>query len=301
MKKIHGPTYRYSGEILTEPEMILVTDHHYDEESQCDHVAQLLQASTCQHQVFFDHVVQQDIFDFEVHAFPTIMARECLEFERQQIQPYWGQKEYAFNFMINKQRNHRTLLLGYIDEFEIRNYRHTLCWEQSPVASIPVTDYRIGDETIIQRGLLNGSYPNALTYQHLLQKNVFEPTAVSLITEPCYYERETIVTEKTIMAIYGGTVPIWVGGWRIPDYMRQIRFDVFDDVVDHSYQNLNDPEERCRRAVVDNLHLLQTPVKVDHSRLRHNFDLIKTNPWMSQVNSLIEIYPDLWCEIHRWV
>lgn len=297
MKKIHGPTYRYSGEILADPEMILVTDHHYDEESQCDHVAQLLQASTCCHQIFFDHVVQQDLFDFEVHVFPTLMARECFEFEQQQIQSNWGQKKYAFNFMINKPRNHRMLLLDYVDQFGLINYCHSLCWDQSPVSSVSVTDYRIGNETVMQNGFRNGSYPNALTYQLLLQKNVFEPTAVSLITEPCYYERETIITEKTIMAIYGGTVPIWVGGWRIPDYMRQIGFDVFDDVVDHSYQNLNDPAERCRRAVVDNLHLLQEPIEIDHSRLHHNLDLVKTNPWMIQINRLIETYPVLGSEI----
>lgn len=293
MLRIHGPTYRYSGEILTEPEVILVADHHYDEENECDHVARLLAASSCQHQVFFDHVVQQDVFDFEVHSFPTLMAKECAEFERQQIVPDWTHKTHAFNFMINKPRNHRMLLLGYIDEFGLTNYCHSLCWDQSPATSVPVTDYRIGNETVMQKGFRNGSYPNAMTYQLLLQKNVFEPTAVSLITEPAYYERETIITEKTVMAIYAGTVPVWIGGWRIPDYMTSMGFDVFDDLVDHSYQCLDDPKERCRKAVIDNLHLLKEPVDVDPDRLQHNLDLIKTNPWLVQVNSLIEIYPDL--------
>lgn len=293
MLRIHGPTYRYSGEILTEPEVILVADHHYDEENECDHVAQLLAASTCEHQVFFDHVVLQDVFDFEVHSFPTLMAKECLEFERQQIKPDWTRKTHAFNFMINKPRNHRMLLLGYIDEFGLTNYRHSLCWDQSPVGSVAVTDYRIGNETVMQRGFRNGSYPNAMTYQLLLQKNVFEPTAVSLITEPAYYERETIITEKTVMAIYAGTVPIWIGGWRIADYMTSMGFDVFDDLVNHSYQRLADPRDRCRQAMVDNLHLLKDLVKVEVARLQHNLDVLRTNPWLSRVNSLIETCPDL--------
>jgi hypothetical protein len=293
MIKIHGPSYRYSGEILTEPEVILVTDHHYDEENQCDHVARLLAASTCQHRVFFDHVVQQDVFDFEVHSFPTLMAKECVEFERQQIEPNWSYKTHAFNFMINKPRNHRMLLLGYIDEFGLTNYRHSLCWDQSPVSSVPVTDYRIGDETVMQKGFRAGNYPNAMTYQLLLQKNVFEPTAVSLITEPAYYEHETIITEKTVMAIYGGTVPVWVGGWRIADYMKDLGFDIFDDIVNHNYQRLADPEQRCRRAVLDNQHLLQNTVQVDHQRLRHNLDLLQSNPWLGQIKDLIKTYPDL--------
>jgi hypothetical protein len=293
MKKIHGPTYRYNGEVLTNPELILVSDHHYNELDRCDHVAQLLAASPCRHLVFFDHVVQQDILDFECFYFPTLLARECLEFSRQEIKPYWQEKTHAFNFMINKPRNHRLLLLHMINELGLTNYCHSLCWEQSPVESVSVTNYLIGDEVVMEKGVRNGSYINAITYQALLQKNVFEPSCVSLITEPAYYERETIVTEKTIMSIYGGTVPIWVGGWRIPDYMTKMKFDIFDDIVDHSYQKLDCPEQRVRRAIVDNIDLLMQPIQVDLARLQHNLDLVNANPWLSQVNSLIETYPEL--------
>ena len=135
--------------------------------------------------------------------------------------------------------------------------------------------------------------PLQMTYQKLLQSNVFESTAISIITEPAYYERDTIVTEKTLMAIYGGTVPLWFGGWRIPDYMRSLGFDVFDDIIDHSYQNLPDPEQRCREAVNRNIHLLKNLTVIDHKRLQHNLDLVKSNPWQTQVNNLIKTYPDL--------
>jgi hypothetical protein len=302
LKVIHGPTYQYQGERLDVPTKIIVQDHCYNETTQTFPLQDLLDNSTCNpahHTLVFDHVLQQDEFaQYQCLYMPSLLAREALEFVEQSISPNWNSKKYAFNFMINKPRNHRMLLLDYIDQSKTGKYRHTLCWGQSTAPSIPVTDYRIGNETIMERGFLNGSYTNALTYQCLLQKNVFEPTAVSLITEPCYFERETIITEKTIMAIYGGTIPIWVGGWRIPDYMRKMGFDVFDDMVDHRYQNLNDPRERCRRAVVDNLHLLQEPIEIDHSRLHHNLDLVKTNPWMIQVNRLIETYPVLRSEIY---
>jgi hypothetical protein len=256
-------------------------------------VAQLLKASTCQHLVVFDHVVQQDILNFECLHFPTLLARECQEFDEQKISPNWQQKTHAFNFMINKPRNHRLLLLHMISELKLTNYCHSLCWQDSPVDSVPVTNYLIGNEIVMEKGVRNDSYVNAVTYQALLQKNVFEPSCVSLITEPAYYERETIVTEKTIMAIYGGTVPIWVGGWRIPDYMAKMKFDIFDDIVDHSYQMLDDPEQRCQRAILDNLDLLMQPIQIDPARLQHNLDLVRTNPWLNQVDSLIETYPEL--------
>lgn len=289
---IHGPTYRYSGELLTEPTLVYVRDHHYNEQDQCFHLKSLLDGSQ-EHTVIFDHVVQHDEFLSNPVYFPALLAREANEFARHNIVPNWSNKTRAFNFMINKPRVHRSLLLKIISEQGLTNYQHSLCWKDSPVQAISVTDYRISREDIMDQGLRNGSYPNALTYRELLKSCVFEPTSVSLITEPAYYERETIVTEKTIMAIYGGTIPIWVGGWRIPDYMQSLGFDIFSDLVDHRYQSLADPEQRCVQAVMDNIHLLRQLVYVDHLRLQHNLDLVKSNPWLTQVNSLIETYPDL--------
>jgi hypothetical protein len=297
---IHGPTYCYQGETLEKPTLIYVRDHHYNEQQQCYHLQKLL-AGSQEHTVIFDHVLQHDEFLTNPVYFPLLLAREIHEFNQQNITVDWSYKNVAFNFMINKSRPHRLWLLEIIDQLSLTNFSHSLCWQESPHQSIPVTDYRIGKELTLSRGLKNNQYPNALTYAELLQKSVFERSCVSIITEPIWYERETIVTEKTIMAIYGGTIPIWFGGWRIPDYMRSIGFDVFDDIVDHSYQNLPDPEQRCREAVNRNIHLLKNLTTVDQSRLEHNLNLVKSNFWLTQINSLIKIYSDLHTVVPSWL
>lgn len=295
MIQIHGPTYRYRGEILTEPTLIFVVDHHYNEQEQCHHLKKLINTNpTIKHTVVFDHVLAHDEnYSANCIYFPRLLAREAQEFIQQKIQPNWNRKEIAFNFIINKPRPHRNLLLQLVDELNLTNYRHSLCWQSSPVKSVATTDYRIGNEIVLERGIKSNTHRNAEIYQHLLQTDIFETSCVSVITEPAYYERETIVTEKTLMAIYGGTIPIWMGGWRIPDYMQLQGFDIFDDIVNHSYQSLPDPEQRCRSAIMDNIHLLHEPVSVDHARLQHNLDLVKSNPWLDQINNLIKTYPDL--------
>lgn len=295
MIKLHGPTYRYQGEILNSPTIIFVEDHHYDEYEQCHHLKKLLNANPAiKHTVVFDHVLANDEhYPANCVYYPKLLARESCEFIKQQIHPIWNKKEVAFNFIINKPRPHRNMLLRLVDNLNLTSYRHSLCWQTSPVESISTTDYRIGNEIVVDQGIKSNTHLNAEIYQHLLQQRVFEPSCVSIITEPCYYERDTIVTEKTLMAIYGGTIPIWFGGWRIPDYMRSVGFDVFDDLVDHSYQNLDDPEHRCRESVNRNMHLLKNLTTVDNKRLQHNLELVKSNPWLIQVNSLIETYPSL--------
>lgn len=297
MRILSGPTYRYQGETLTDPEIIVIQDHHYD--SQEGYALQrLLDASECpadQHLLVFDHVLRQDEFsDYHHVCLPLLLAAECQEFTSQGIQPCWNTRDRAFNFMINKPRPHRFILMDTIQRLGLDDYLHSLCWQED-YKDISSTRYLFGDETCMDRGVRNGKYKNAETYDLLLKSTVFEPTCVSLITEPAFYERETIITEKTLMAIWAGTIPIWVGGWCCADTMRDFGFDVFDDIVDHSYQNLPDPKDRAEQAVIKNQKLLTRAFDLSaiSPRLRHNLDLVKQNVFFDKVKQLLMTYPNL--------
>ena len=302
MIEIFGPTYRYQGEILSQPEILVIRDHHYDETQRMFHVKELLNNGVCDpnhHAIVFDHVLRHDdeLKDYNLIYFPSFLARENMEFLQQNIVPDWKEKTHIFNFMINKPRPHRKFLLELIRRFELDNFCHSLAWRSNPVNDISVTDLKFGNEVVLDYGIKNGHYKNARTYQLLLQKTIFEPTCVSLITEPAFYERETIVTEKTLMAIYGGTMPIWVGGWRIADYMCEQGFDVFADIVDHSYQTLSDPWDRCAQAIQLNQKILKDPsliksfVSQHQDRLIKNVELLQQNIFNKQCHTSLQNCP----------
>lgn len=291
MIEIHGPTYKYKGERLEKPEIIWINDHCYNEDDQCFHVERLLEAGPCDpqlHTLVFDHILHDDeLSDYNIMYFPIFLASECQEFIDQDIQPFWDIKTRIFNFSINKPRIHRKFLLEEIERLGLTSYRHTLAWQHNPVNSIPVTDYKFGPETAMAQGIKNGNFKNAETYDKLLKKNVFEPSCISIITEPCFYEREALITEKTFMAIMGGTLPIWFGGWKNAQSLKKYGFDVFDDIVDHSYETLEDPRERCVQALERNLHLfdlekMQKIIKDNRHRLQHNVDLLMSNPFLQE-------------------
>jgi hypothetical protein len=208
--------------------------------------------------------------------------------------------------MINKPRLNRIRLLEYVEREQLTNRLYALPWRHSDYASIPVTDYRIGEEVVLDQGVKNRHYPNALTYQQLLQRQVFEPTCVSLITEPCYLEREIMITEKTVMAMYAGTLPIWIGGWRLPDAMRDLGFDVFDDIVDHSYSTLADPVARLDQALIKNQRLLtdfdlvRDFIAVNQQRLQHNVDLLEQNVFLDLVHQQVQQNPRLGAIAQLW-
>lgn len=301
MIQIHGPTYIYSQETLERPEIIFVRDHHYNPDEHCYHVEKLLENSLCDpqhHLLVFDHVNTQDeLTKYPYVCLPTFLARENREFIQQQIVPNWNNKTTTFNFMINKPRTNRRRLLQLLEQHNLTDYCHSLAWKTNNINSIPVTNYMFGSEIALDQGVRNGSFNNALTYNQLLKKSVFEPTCISLITEPAYYEKETIVTEKTLMALYAGTIPIWVGGWRIANYMTSMGFDVFDDIVDHSYQTQQDPERRCNLAVELNLDLLtnfdRAHQVLDPARLHHNYTLLQKNVFLDDVIEKTNTHPEL--------
>ena len=320
MIEIFGPTYRYNGEILTEPDVIFINDHHYDDELHCFHLKNLLENSACdpqQYLLVFDHMGHEDQLHTYNHvSLPIFLAASCVEFAQQKITPNWHNKTHTFNFMINKPRPNREFLLLLIEHFELSNYTYSLCWKKAQVnrrllisntqskvyqdimrdtaMNIPEKSYTFGQEIFLDHGLRYGHVKNAENYAGLLQTTVFEPSCISLITEPSFYERETLKTEKTIMAIYGGTLPIWVGGWGIPDSMRQLGFDVFDDIVDHSYEHMADPWDRAYHAVEKNLKLLTNPdlardfVSANHARLQHNVDLVEQNVFLKYCRQKID-------------
>jgi len=308
--KIFGPSYRYQGEILTEPEIIYLDDHHYDEINQCFHLEALLDNSACdpqEHLVVFEGFGHDDILAKYNHVcISGYPGRTGLEFANEGITPDWTRKTKTFNFMINKPRLHRNFLLMLIQHFKLDNYSYSLPWRNNQLScsgllkltenneyrqiimnnatvDIPVTDYRFGTEVVLDQGVQNGPYRNPLIYDKLLRTTVFEPSCVSLITDPIFFERETKISEKTFMAFYGGTIPIWVGGWRSADRLREIGFDMFDDIVDHSYQALPDPMDRAYYAVERNLALLRDFDRVHQfvmanlARFQHNLELCQSN------------------------
>lgn len=286
--------YRYKGEILTNIETIHVIDHHYDEQNDVWPLQQLLDASTVdpyKHTLLFDMHIHDDVFaKYNPLCIPLFCADTVVQFQKENIVPDWTNKTVPFNFMINKVRPHRIKLLKMIEDSQLVNFTYSLPWMYNPYSSVKPTNYMIGTEVQMEQGIRSGSITNGKNYKQLLQKKVFEPSCISLITEPTYIEQEALITEKTIMAIYGGTIPIWVGGWRCADAMREQGFDVFDDIVDHSYENLADPWDRIHKSVELNQELLSSftissPIL---TRLQYNLDLMLNGVFEREVEKQLD-------------
>jgi len=316
---IHGPTYTYRGEQLDAPTLLFVVDHHCSQWASEFEVKKLLANSKCNskdHVVVFDHVVaQKEFLENSCICMPYLLVKEEQQFNRWKPTVNLSAKTSTFNFMINKARPNRDFLLMLIEYFNLTDYKYTLCWDTAIINrsahQAKINDKEYADITGVvplnfkkhcyvtehdtehHGGLDHGTQPNMYFYTQALQKNIFEPTCISLITEPGMIEQETIPTEKSLYAFYSGTMPLWVGGWGIPDYFKSLGFDIFDDILDHSYQYLEHPWDRCYYAVKNNLYWLNNFdrthkfVRAHQSRFQHNLDLFKNNVFFNQATKII--------------
>ena len=97
------------------------------------------------------------------------------------------------------------------------------------------------------------SWDNVKNWE-LLQP-VYTHCRTNIVTETMYSSQTNIVTEKTLMALLALQVPIVIGHKGVIAECQILGFDMFDDLVDISYDYYSD-EIRWHRAIELNKHII---------------------------------------------
>jgi hypothetical protein len=179
----------------------------------------------------------------------------------------------AKNFIsLNRgQRNHRTYLVSALYGRELDNYG-MISHLSFPVAeslSDAVQYYYLADSQyeLANRGfkrfarteessnIYSIQNDNLTNFdQNLLPK--YNNSLIELVSETSYNEHSFNITEKTLHFIYGSNFPIMISSPGTVDFLRNMGIDMFDDVVDHSYDLVLDPALRINSAIDLNLAIL---------------------------------------------
>lgn len=127
-----------------------------------------------------------------------------------------------------------------------------------------VYDYLIGRDNSIVTLFDNSSYnvpyykdydfDNVANFIKLI--DIYQMCPVNVVTETLYYTSHGIITEKTLDAFASLQLPIVIGYKGIVDDIRNYGFDMFDDIIDHSYDNIPN-ETRWKSAIDLNAHILE--------------------------------------------
>ena len=85
--------------------------------------------------------------------------------------------------------------------------------------------------------------------------SLYGSTAVNIVTETEYQTTPGIITEKTLMAFASQQIPVVIGHRGIVQHCKELGFDMFDDLVDISYDTLPN-EIRVEQALLCNQDLI---------------------------------------------
>lgn len=225
---------------------------------------------------------------------------------------------YTFLSLNRSARHHRTVLVSLLYGLNIENHGLISCMFKNSVHSIPsrhlgweFNENQIDIKNTIDAGFrklktselkLNenredsGCYPQSANTdnfkQHLI--NYYKETFVEIITETSCTEKCFNLTEKTLNSIYGKSFPILISSPGVVSFLRRMGMDVFDDIIDHSYDTVENPVDRIYQAISSNIELLTNNKRAkdlwarNQDRFVKNIDFAKIDLYNFYKNRTIE-------------
>jgi hypothetical protein len=136
------------------------------------------------------------------------------------------------------------------------------------------------DDYDVYRTYGTAAIDNAGNFENRL-RSMYRNSFVEIVSESVFTPPSFIITEKTANSFFGCNFPIILGGCGIIAHLREIGFDMFDDVVDHSYDQIANPFDRIvsaiesnRRLLIDSDHAKQSWRRC-HTRFEHNVQTVR--------------------------
>ena len=104
-------------------------------------------------------------------------------------------------------------------------------------------------------------------------RSKYQNSFIEIVSESSFSAPSYMLTEKTLNSIYGCNFPIILSGVGVVAHLRELGFDMFDDIVDHNYDTISNPIDRIISAIEDNKKLLTDSfyVKVQWKNNEHRF------------------------------
>jgi hypothetical protein len=86
---------------------------------------------------------------------------------------------------------------------------------------------------------------------------IYERIGVEIITGTMFFENVPSLSEKEVQSVYAKNFPIYINGIGMAREIKKLfDIDIFEDIVDHSYDEIEDHFERLAAAIDRNQHLL---------------------------------------------
>lgn len=195
-----------------------------------------------------------------------------------------SQKDINFCAFINKPRPDRLLTSFWLSKKfnSEHNFFYTqgfegLVYSKQLINLIKDTDYKSwwknGNSNLLTQKFLRPFKPDMReNYQDCLM-HTEKRALLSIITEPCFFEKASLFSEKTLQACLSCCVPFFVNMYEAPEYFEKLGFYAFKDLIDYSDMYEPDPAVRTLKLLDANIDLLTHGFDINKFKyeIEHNF------------------------------
>jgi hypothetical protein len=100
-------------------------------------------------------------------------------------------------------------------------------------------------------------------WKNIYENRTFESSYVNIVTESCYDRPEIHITEKSMKPFYFYQLPIFLSSYNHVKMLKdRFGFDLFDDIINHDYDNEPDDKKRFIMVFNEILRLLKNKEQV---------------------------------------
>lgn len=145
---------------------------------------------------------------------------------------------------------------------------------------VQILNNQVFNESITSESVktIDIDYIHPKNFIEIMQK-IYTQSAVALVTETGNYP-QTIFTEKSIHPVCALNFQIWPVGWKMVEHWRNLGFDMFDDIIDNSYDKYPNMFDRCYCSLLDNYKLLTDLEYARELRLKSYHRLTKNREFL---------------------
>tara|TARA_B100001093_G_scaffold381955_1_gene367518 strand:+ start:1557 stop:2489 length:933 start_codon:yes stop_codon:yes gene_type:complete len=171
-----------------------------------------------------------------------------------------GNKQFVFLCLNFNIRSHRDLTVKLLQNFPSRLISYKARnWHLPEFSDLSMDEYR--DYELYNKNILKN------TANLIKLKPIFQRCQFSVVTETRYDLPYTFITEKTTQCFVTLHPALYVSNKYHVASMRDYGFDMFDDIFDHSYDNLNN-DVRLNHMINSNKDVLTNGIK-DYNKLEN--------------------------------
>jgi hypothetical protein len=114
---------------------------------------------------------------------------------------------------------------------------------------------------------------------------IYNQTAYSIITETHADSKYSFFTEKIFKPLLARRLLVVFSGWKYLENLRSLGFQTFDNVIDESYDQIFDDNQRWHAAFEQvkklcDMNQAEVLEKISH-RAQHNYNLVMDAKWQS--------------------